>query len=85
MRKVKIEQLQEWFDDPEAELEKFMNSGQAIMGLMFPGSKRPIELNQRDVGNLLAEFRAMDWNCSYCRNVNMGKEDECVGCGVSRR
>jgi hypothetical protein len=85
MSKVKIEQLQEWFDDPEAELETFMNSGQAIMGLMFPGSRRPIELNQRDVANLLIEIRDMDWECGYCRFINFGKDEECVMCGAPRR
>jgi hypothetical protein len=33
MRKVRISDLEKWFPDPEAELENFMNSGQAIMGL----------------------------------------------------
>jgi hypothetical protein len=85
VKKVRIEDLQEWFDDPEAELRNFQNSGQAIMSLMFGGSKRPIELNQRDVANLLIEIRANKlWRCDYCLVINFGVEEECIACGADR-
>lgn len=85
MRKVRIEELQEWFDDPETELDNFMNSGQAIMSIVFDGN-RLVELNQRDVANLLIEIRARrDWGCGYCFNINSGRDAECVGCGAERK
>jgi hypothetical protein len=59
MGKVSIAQLQEWFPNPEAELQKFMGSGQAIMSIMFDGGRRAVELNQRDVAQLLEEFRSL--------------------------
>jgi hypothetical protein len=84
-RKVRIEELQEWFEDPEAELQAFMQSGQAIMSLMFPNSKRPVELNQRDVSNILIEMRTrMPWDCEWCLRINPGTEEECLMCGAKR-
>jgi hypothetical protein len=86
MSKVRLRDLEEWYDDPETELQNFMDSGQAIMSIMFPASRRPIELNKRDVGNLLIEIRKnKSWKCEYCLIGNLGIEEECVACGALRR
>lgn len=85
MKKIRIDDLEQWFDDPEVELQNFMNSGQAIMNLMFAGSRRPIELNQRDVANLLIEIRKNKyWTCEYCLTINRGVDLECLMCGATR-
>jgi hypothetical protein len=57
MRKIPVtkEKFQEWFDDPVAELQKFLNSGEAIMAVRF-GNNRLVELSQRDAARLLIEF-----------------------------
>jgi len=85
MSKVRLEDLQKWFDDPETELYNFLNSGRAFMNIVFDGN-RHVELNQRDVGNLLIELRRrQNWGCEYCRVINSGAYEECVGCGANRK
>jgi len=56
--KVRKDRFQEWFDDPVAELQKFLLSGQAIMSVVFEESGRRglVELSQRDAVHLLEEF-----------------------------
>jgi len=84
--KVRISDLEEWFDDPEEILQNFMDSGQAIFNIQFGNSRRPIEMNQRDVGALLIEIRERKfWTCEYCRTSNSGKYNECVACGAMRK
>lgn len=83
--RIRISDLEEWFDNPEETLNDFMNSGQAIFNITFPGGKRPIELNQREVGALLIEINNKKvWMCAYCRTNNSGKYNECVACGAMR-
>jgi len=53
-RKVRKEDFEKWFTDPVAELQRFLNSGQAIMRIAF--DRGIIELSQRDAANLLIEF-----------------------------
>ena len=83
--KVRIDDLQNWFENPEEELENFLQSGRAIMNLLFPNSTRPIELNQRDVANLLIKIRAnKPWKCEYCQIYNFGTEPDCLMCSAPR-
>lgn len=85
-QKIKISDLEEWFEDPEETLSNFMESGQAIFIIQFYNSRRPIELNQRDVGNLLIEIRKRKvWTCEYCRITNSGEFGECITCGAPRK
>jgi len=58
-RKVKPEDFRRWFANPEAELQAFLTSGQAIMNVVFmdDGRQRAVELSQRDAAQLLEEFQ----------------------------
>jgi len=85
-QKIKISDLEEWFEDPEETLDNFMHSGKAIFVMQFSNSRRPIELNQRDVGALLVEIRKRkSWACEYCRIINSGEFAECIACGAPRK
>jgi hypothetical protein len=55
--KVRVDDFQKWFPEPEKALQEFLNSGQAIMNIVFDGGRRIIELSQRDAANLLAEIQ----------------------------
>jgi hypothetical protein len=52
------ERFEQWFDDPVTALLNFLNSGQAIMSVVFEegGRNRIVELNQRDAAHLLEEY-----------------------------
>ena len=58
MKKIRAEQLREWFEDPETELRNFLSAGKAIMPIIFPDSGL-VELNQREAAQLLEDLKVL--------------------------
>ena len=58
MEKVSIEQFKTWFPkNPDAVLQDFLASGNAMMAVVFSGSGKTFDLSQGDATRLLEEFR----------------------------